>query len=208
VVAVVSIAIFVALAPFAKVALAPVPGFIPAYQSALAINDLITAVLLFGQFDIVRSRALLALATGYVFTAFLAIVHMLSFPGLFSPTGLLGAGPQTTAWLYMFWHGVMVGNHYTTALIWVIGTVWAANVVALVVLWRRRPHSVLDLWMMVVLTAWLFDIALSGVLNAGRYDLGFYAGRIFGLLASSFVVLVLLVESGQLYVRLAHAHQT
>ena len=26
-------------------------------------------------------------------------------PGLFSPTGLLGAGPQSTAWLYMFWHG-------------------------------------------------------------------------------------------------------
>jgi hypothetical protein len=32
-------------------------------------------------------------------------LHALSFPGLFSPRGLLGAGPQTTAWLYMFWHG-------------------------------------------------------------------------------------------------------
>lgn len=27
-----------------------------------------------------------------------------AFPGLFSPTGLLGAGPQSTAWLYTFWH--------------------------------------------------------------------------------------------------------
>ena len=30
---------------------------------------------------------------------------MLSFPGLFAEGGLLGAGPQTTAWIYMFWHG-------------------------------------------------------------------------------------------------------
>ncbi|HET9764463.1 MAG TPA: sensor histidine kinase, partial [Casimicrobiaceae bacterium] len=63
-VALVSLAIFAALAPFAKVPLAPVVGFIPVYQSALAINDLITAVLLFGQFGILRSRAVLALATG------------------------------------------------------------------------------------------------------------------------------------------------
>ena len=41
----------------------------------------------------------------YLFTACLTAAHTLSFPGLFSATGLLGAGPQTTAWLYMFWHG-------------------------------------------------------------------------------------------------------
>ena len=263
-VALVSTAIFVAVAPFAQVPLAPVVGFIPVYQSALAINDLITAVLLFGQFGILRSRALLVLGTGYVFTALLAVVHMLSFPGLFAPTGLLGAGPQTTAWLYMFWHGgfplaviayallpdrgrdtgrplrepglaiaacvggallltcgfaalatvghaalpaVMIGHRYTPALIWVVGTVWASNLVALIVLWMRKPHSVLDLWMMVVMTAWLFDIALSAVLNAGRFDLGFYAGRIFGLAASSFVLLVLLLENARLYVKLARALQ-
>jgi len=32
----------------------------------------------------------------------LTIVHALTFPGLFAPAGLLGAGPQSTAWLYMF----------------------------------------------------------------------------------------------------------
>ena len=42
----------------------------------------------------------------YLFTGCMAVVHTLSFPGLFAPGGLLGAGPQTTAWLYMFWHGV------------------------------------------------------------------------------------------------------
>ena len=77
---------------------------LPSYQSALAINDLITAILLFSQFAIVRSRALLLLASGYLFTAIAAIVHALTFPGVFAPTGLLNAGPQTTVWLYQIWH--------------------------------------------------------------------------------------------------------
>src|SRR2546426_8771740 len=49
---------------------------------------------------------------------------------------------------------------------------------------------------MVVMCAWLFDIALAAVFNAGRFDLGFYAGRIYGLLAASFVLMVLLLENG------------
>src|SRR5687767_12190211 len=104
-VVVASAAVFLAAVPFAKQLLPPVSGFIPTYQSALVINDLVTAVLLFGQFTILRSPALLVLASGYLFTAFMAFAHLLTFPGLFAPTGLLGAGPQSTAWLYMFWHG-------------------------------------------------------------------------------------------------------
>src|SRR6266849_4327272 len=99
-----SVAVFLAAAPFAKLPLAQIGAFIPIYESALVINDLITAVLLFGQFGILRSRALLVLASGYLLTAFMAVSHALTFPGLFSPTGLLGAGPQGTAWLYMFGH--------------------------------------------------------------------------------------------------------
>ena len=261
-----SAALFAVAVPLAKVPLPPVLGFIPVYQSALVVNDVITAVLLFGQFGILRSRALLVLAGGYLFTALMAGVHTLTFPGLFSPTGLLGAGPQTTAWLYMFWHGVfplvvvgyalledgdrpaapvarspraaalavlavvvaavvavaglallttrgqaalpaiMDGQHYTAAMRLVVSSVWALSLLALAMLWRRRPHSVLDVWLMVVMSAWVFDIALAAVLNAGRFDLGFYAGRIYGLLAASFVLAVLLIEHGRLYARLVVAH--
>src|SRR5262245_47356109 len=59
---------FLAAVPFAQVQLARVDAFIPAYQAALAINDLVTAALLFGQFSIVRARGLLSLACGYLFT--------------------------------------------------------------------------------------------------------------------------------------------
>jgi signal transduction histidine kinase/ActR/RegA family two-component response regulator len=258
----VSGAIFLAAVPFAKVPLGPVWPFIPVYQSALVVSDLITAVLLFGQFGSVRSRALLVLAGGYLFTALMAVVHMLSFPGLFAPTGLLGAGAQSTAWLFMFWHGgfplcviayallkdrpsaaakprgrrlavlasltvvvaaagamtllatagqamlpaIMRGNSYTPAMLGVVSSTWALSLLAVVILWRRRPHAVLDVWLMVVMCAWIFDIALAAVLNAGRFDLGFYAGRIYGLLAATFVLVVLLLEHTRLYARLAQTN--
>jgi signal transduction histidine kinase/CheY-like chemotaxis protein len=251
---------FLAAAPFAQVPLVPVAAFLPIYQAALAITDLITAVLLLGQVAILRSRALLALACGYLFTALMIVPHTLSFPGLFAPGGLLGSGPQTTAWLYMAWHAgfpllvilyamlrgsrrdaiagsvvgalavgvatvvvavlaitvlttvgqgwlpaIMDGNGYTRVQTVAISVTWALCAVALAVLWRRRPASVLDLWLMVALCAWIFDVALSGVLNAARFDLGWYAGRAYGLLAASFVLLVLLLETRALYVRLARA---
>jgi signal transduction histidine kinase len=260
-VAIASTAVFLAAAPFAKLPLAQIPAFLPLYQSALVVNDLITAVLLYGQFRITRSRALLALASGYLFCATMAIFHLLSFPGLFAPTGLIGAGSQTTAWLYFLWHGgfpvfvvayallkdqpvraegpvggpilrgialalaaafgltlvatlghnalpeIMLGDADASTKVFVASGAWLLIVVALVALGRRRPHSVLDLWVMVVLCAWIFDVALASVLNHGRYDLGWYSGRIYGLLAASFVLVVLLLENGALYAKLAQAHE-
>lgn len=72
---------FALAAPFAKMPLPRVDAFVPAYQASLALNDLITAVLLFGQFSIARSRGLLLLASAYLFTAMMVVVHLLSFPG-------------------------------------------------------------------------------------------------------------------------------
>jgi diguanylate cyclase (GGDEF)-like protein len=50
--------------------------------------------------------------------------------------------------------------------------------------------------------AWLFDITLCGVFNTGRYDLGWYVGRIYGLLAASSLLAALLIESASHYVQL------
>jgi PAS domain S-box-containing protein len=259
-----SCVIFVAAAPFAGIKLPAVWAFVPSYQSALAINDLITAVLLYAQFPSIRSRALLILASGYLFTALMAVMHALSFPGLFAPSGLLGAGPQTTAWLYMFWHGgfpltviayalvknrdgvagtarrsarvliatsataalavgagftllatvgqdalpaIMQGNGHTSAYAGVVWSTWALSLVALVVLGWRRPYSVLDLWLMVVVVVWLFDVALAAVFSQGRFDIGFYVGRIYGLVAASVVLMALLIETGALYARLARFYE-
>jgi len=255
-----SLVIFLAVVPFATVKLPRLTPFIPCYEATLIINDLITAALLFGQFSIARSRRLLVLASGFLFLALITVSHALTFPGLFSETGLLGAGIQSTAWLYMFWHAgfpiaalyyawlkdsdadatharpshailasiaavvalvvlltvlattgesllprIMQDNHYTSAMMFVVAVVWSLNLVALITLFVRRPNSILGLWLMVVLCAWLCDIALSAVFNAGRFDLGFYVGRLYGLLAASLVLAALVLETVALYARLARS---
>jgi len=98
---------------------------------------------------------------------------------------------------------IMIDNHYTGAMIFVVGPVWLLILAALIGAWRRRQRSVLDLWLMVAMCAWVFDVALSAVLNAGRFDLGFYMGRLSGLLASSVVLMVLMAHTVRLYSELA-----
>ena len=67
------------------------------------VTDSITAILLFAQFSILRSRAILVIASGYLFTALIIVPYVLAFPGVFAPNGLIG-GLQTSARLYLLWH--------------------------------------------------------------------------------------------------------
>jgi Membrane-associated sensor, integral membrane domain len=92
------------IAPFGAFQLHRIDGFIPATESAIIITDFLTAVLLFSQSRIIGSRGLLLLASGYLFSALVVLPHLLTFPGAFAPSGLLGAGLSTTAWLFIFWH--------------------------------------------------------------------------------------------------------
>jgi signal transduction histidine kinase len=90
--------------PLAGMQLRPVEAFVPFYLTAMFLIELITAVLLFSQFSILRTRALLIAANGYVFTALIMIPFTLTFPGVFEPgQGLIG-GLQSSAWLYVLWH--------------------------------------------------------------------------------------------------------
>src|SRR5262249_16048489 len=95
------LATFAIVTPFAGVQLLPLVSFNPAVESMVFVNDLGTSILLFAQYATSRSRAILALAIGYLYTALSVVPHMLTYPGAF--TGLLGGGPQTSAWLYYLW---------------------------------------------------------------------------------------------------------
>src|SRR4030088_1611500 len=97
-------ALFITEGPLSTTQAPRIDAFVPAYATAMFVNDSITAVLLFAQFSILRSRALLAIASGYLFTALMLIPWTLTFPGIFTPTGLLGAGLRSTHWLYIVWH--------------------------------------------------------------------------------------------------------
>jgi signal transduction histidine kinase len=254
------LAAFFITVPFTKVQLARVDAFIPSVESSILISDLITAVLLAAQFAILRHWAFLELAGGYFFTALIVIPHALTFPGLIAPTGFLGAGPQSTAWLYIFWHlglpltvliyalrkdadsekSILEGSPLVAlawgaavVLILVCGFTWIATAqemhlprilddgghltafamlanwclillggVALLAVFVRR-RSVLDLWLMVVILAYLIEVVLSAQLAGTRFSLGYYAGRFYSLITAVIVLLVLLSETTTLHARLA-----
>ena len=257
-----SVAAFAFMAPAARVPLPQITAFVPAYEAALSISDLLTSVLLFGQFARSGLKSLLVLASAYLFNVFVIVPHALSFPGVFAPNGVIGGGVQTTAWLYSFWHGgfallVLVyallanldgrtsrvrnipagilvavlltgaaagvltllataGHDLLTPIIHgadysmlvkkgVSPTICLVSLAALILLWRRRNTSALDLWLFVVMSAWLCDVALSAVVGSSRYDLGWYGGRSFGLVAASFLLVILLLELNRLYGGLAEA---
>jgi PAS domain S-box-containing protein len=262
------VAALVLLAPFASIQLAQINGFVPAVGGVIFVTNLVTAVLLFSQFATHRRRALLVLACGYLLSALMVMAYTLTFPGAFSPTGLLGAGLQTTAWLYWSWHlpfalvllgyglirdeksesgpaqasslAVIVrsvalvlvlasgltllttaGHDYLPVLF--AGTISRVRplptqgiapittlvcVSALAALWLRRRRSLLDQWLMVVALAAILEIGLTVLLSNRRFDLGFYAGRVFSLLTSTIVLVVLLVETMRLYANLRELNET
>ena len=246
--------------PYANAPWPEVPAFIPAYESSLILNDLITAVLLISQFRQLRALSLLVLGSGYLYDALLVTAHALSFPGVFAPDGLIGGTLQTTPWLYVFWHAVFpvfviiygalahtrrdrpieagsVAPAIAAAIViaFALATIavllatvavdamppliregnwgrigrrfgvvfWLATLIAPGFVWyRTRARTVLDLWLLVVTITWLLDVLLSVIIVNVRYELGWYAGRIFGLMAASFVLGALLMETGNLYGRL------
>ena len=250
----VSVIIFLCLAPFTKIKLPRLDVFIPLYESAVIMGDAITAVMLWGLFRSLRTRRLFWLATTYMLTALVACAHMLTFPGLFAPTGLLGAGSQTTAWLFVLWHGsfvilvlvfaltnkskttmsargalwksfgvvlavvatstaicsdanpflpkLIIDNHLTTLMTTLTSSILVLAAAALVLLGRAKNPPVLDRWLLVATLAAGIEVALSSTLDGGRFDLGFYSGRIYGLVASSLVLWILLAEQSALYGRL------
>jgi len=254
--------VFIAAAPFATLPMPRIDAFVPAYATAILVNDAITAALLFAQFAIVRSGALLALANGYLLTALIVIPWALTFPGVFTRGGLLGAGLQSTAWLNAIWHGgfplfviaytllkgadsvrrfsrgfvrpailasvglvaafvcsatalvtaggqimpaLMFNDERTANLAYYVNVpIMALVVLALVLLWVRL-RSVLDLWLTVVMCAYATEAALQLLPVPTRFSVGWYAGRVCGLLSGSLVLLILLIEITKLYGQLLQA---
>jgi hypothetical protein len=95
--------VLIAAGPLSGVRTSPVAAFVPVYATAMFVCDSITAILLFAQFSVLRSRAILVIASGYLFTALILIPWLLTFPLVFGPGGLMG-GLQSPSWLYFLQH--------------------------------------------------------------------------------------------------------
>ncbi|AKC70195.1 sensor domain-containing diguanylate cyclase [Pandoraea oxalativorans] len=102
-----AIAILAALilaAPQATAVLPAVAPFLPMCGLTVFTTATIVAYLLCGQFHVTRLPVFGLLAGAYAFTALTVAMQLLTFPGLFAPSGLLGARPTTSGWIWVFWH--------------------------------------------------------------------------------------------------------
>jgi len=251
------------IAPFASIQVARVDAFIPVLQTVVSVTDLITAVLLFAQFSIQPQLAILALASGYIFSGSFAFLQTLAFPGAYAPAGLIGDGPNTPAWIYVLWHttfpaailayalskdsigigkppgrSTMASIIITVAcvlaviagLTWIVTAnteylpslfptdvrfqtrlgnqinlaLWLWGATALIVLLFRR-RTILDLWLMVTLLAYMPSFLVAIIGSSIRFTIGWYAARGFILVGSCMLLTVLLVEKTLLDSRLTIA---
>jgi signal transduction histidine kinase len=94
--------------------------------------------------------------------------------------------------------------HFSTLRLYIAGYQVLLSVAALIVLWVRR-RSVLDLWLMVVMCAYVIEISLIAFPIPARFSFGWYAGRVFGLVSGSLLLFVLLYEITKLYAQLLRA---
>src|SRR5687767_4066938 len=96
-------ALYLVIGPLGGMQLGAIHSFVAVYTTGMFVTDSITAIILYAQVSILRSRAILVIASGYLFTAFLIVPYVLAFPGVLAPNGVVG-GLQTTAHLYLLWH--------------------------------------------------------------------------------------------------------
>lgn len=78
-----------------------VAPFFPVFITWVTLTEGLTALLLWTQYAVSGRLLFAALSGAYAFTSVIAAIQLLVFPGVFSPTGLLGAGPQTAVWIWV-----------------------------------------------------------------------------------------------------------
>jgi diguanylate cyclase (GGDEF)-like protein len=99
------LSVVLAVLPVANVREQNVTAFLPLFAMAVFVTEGLTAYLLWTQFMITRGPFLAALSGAYAYTSVTVAIQLMVFPGVFSPQGLLGAGPQSALWIWAFWHG-------------------------------------------------------------------------------------------------------
>ena len=96
--------VVVAIVMLANIQTVRVDALMPAIQIVMCLADLLTAAFLFAQYSVHPRRALLALASGFVFSGLFAFLQTLAFPGAYTPGVLIGDEQGSPAWLFFCWH--------------------------------------------------------------------------------------------------------
>jgi signal transduction histidine kinase len=95
---------FGATAPSANIKLPPLRDLRAILLTLIFAANLVTALLIFTQCSITRSRALLLLANGYLFSSLIMIPNVLMISGDLSSPAILGTSSQSSPFIYLIWH--------------------------------------------------------------------------------------------------------
>jgi diguanylate cyclase (GGDEF)-like protein len=95
---------FVIAGPRAHQTLPAITSFMPMCALTVFTMSGIAAFLLGARFTVTQQPMIGALGGAYAFTAITVALQLLMFPGIFTRTGLFGAGAYSAAWMWVFWH--------------------------------------------------------------------------------------------------------
>jgi len=240
-----------------------VPPVLPLLMGSVIITELMSAYLLLSQFLELRYPALAYVGAAYLLSGLLVVPYLLTFPKVFSPTGLFNANEQTAVVLWALWHigfpllsftyaiaqrrfgatqwppmrtrrfalsivatcvtiattALFVTTHFraslpilvqngnftelTTGML--LPAICVVDVAALLALTSiRRGLTVIPMWLSLAIVASLFDSAI-GVL-CDRYSYGWYAGKIFAVASSTFVLGAFVTEFLGLNRKISHVN--
>lgn len=90
--------------PIAATPLPPVPGFMTAFGTGMAVINVVLAALLLSKGSIEKRADAVRLGAAYLFVALIFVPLLLSFKDGFVPGTLIGE-PESSGWLWCFWHG-------------------------------------------------------------------------------------------------------
>ena len=96
--------VVLAVLPFATVRLGASSSFMPAMLALVGLLDVISAVLLVGQFRDSGDRRALLLGSAYLYSVTVGIGFAAAFPGVMSEASLIGGWPSAAPWLWTVWH--------------------------------------------------------------------------------------------------------
>jgi diguanylate cyclase (GGDEF)-like protein len=97
----------IAFIPLSEIQRANFPDFLAAYQTAIIAAYFIAAYLIFAFFRANHSLSSLYLCGGCFYAGVVLLVESLSIPSSFASQGVLPGGPQTSVWLWCFWHAAL-----------------------------------------------------------------------------------------------------
>ncbi|HRK46615.1 MAG TPA: hypothetical protein PK324_13375, partial [Nocardioides sp.] len=98
--ATIPVLVLVAL-PWRSVQLPAVPGFAALWLALLVACDLLTVVLLMGQYRAGGSPRLLALSWAYLWSAGVAVLYAVAVPGVLQSDPSFAADPDSLQWLWV-----------------------------------------------------------------------------------------------------------